>query len=154
MTASYKFLQKLWNLHSKIKEKISNNKFGAKENLNLEKFINKMINKITNNLENFNYNVIIANIYEIYNYINKEIDKNINSEILKENYKQILLLFSPIIPHFASECLEDLGYIDIDQWPKTNKDLLEEEKIDYIIQINGKKRAILNESRDIDQNDL
>ena len=34
-----------------------------------------MINKITNNLENFNYNVIIANIYEIYNFLNKEIRK-------------------------------------------------------------------------------
>ena len=34
-----------------------------------------MINKITNNLEAFNYNVIIANIYEIYNFINKIIDK-------------------------------------------------------------------------------
>ena len=32
--------------------------------------------------------------------------------------------------------------------------MLEEEKIDYVIQINGKKRAILNESRDIDQDSL
>ena len=31
-----------------------------------------MISKITNNLENFNYNVIIANIYEIYNSLNKK----------------------------------------------------------------------------------
>ena len=68
-----------------------------------------MINKITNNLENFNYNVIIANIYETYNFLNKEIDKKIDSETLKENYKKILILFSPAIPHFASECLEDLG---------------------------------------------
>ena len=35
-----------------------------------------------------------------------------------------------------------------------NKILLEEDKIDYVIQINGKKRAILNESRDIDQESL
>ena len=31
-----------------------------------------MIFKITNNLENFHYNVIIANIYETYNFLNKE----------------------------------------------------------------------------------
>ena len=35
-----------------------------------------------------------------------------------------------------------------------NKDLLDEDKIDYVIQINGKKRAILNENRDIDQESL
>ena len=50
---------------------------------NLEKFTNQMINKITNNLDGFNYNVIIANIYEIYNFLNKEIDKKINSETIE-----------------------------------------------------------------------
>ena len=47
-----------------------------------------MIHKITNNLEGFNYNVIIANIYEIYNFVNKEIDKKIDSKSIKDNYKK------------------------------------------------------------------
>ena len=51
--------------------------------ITLEKFTNQMINKITNNLENFNYNVIIANIYETYNFLNKEIEKKIDSKSLK-----------------------------------------------------------------------
>ena len=113
-----------------------------------------MIYKITNNLDGFNYNVIIANIYESYNFLNKEIDKKIDSETLNDCYKKILTLFSPAIPHFASECMEDLGVIDGVVWPKTNANFLNEEKIDYVIQINGKKRAILNESRDIDQDSL
>ena len=32
--------------------------------------------------------------------------------------------------------------------------MLEEDKVDYVIQINGKKRAVLNESRDINQEAL
>ncbi len=154
MSASYKFLQKLWILHGKVKEKIKKNIKASKENLNFEKFTNQMISKITHNLENFNYNVIIANIYETYNFINKEIEKNIDSNVLEKNYKDILLLFSPAIPHFASECLEDLGYTDLVKWPKIKKELLDEDKVDYVIQINGKKRAILNKSRDIDQDTL
>ncbi len=154
MVASYKFLQKLWVLHNKIKNKIEDNIKNADQNLNLEKFTNQMITKITNNLEGFNYNVIIANIYEIYNFMIKEIDKNIDSGILKKNYKDILLLFSPAIPHFASECLYDLGYKQLVEWPEADKTLLQEDKIDYVIQINGKKRAVLNESRDIDQERL
>jgi len=154
MVASYKFLQRLWILHNKIKKRIKDNIKNNDKNSKLEKFTNQMINKITNNLEGFNYNVIIANIYETYNFINKEIEKNIDSKILEKSYKDILLLFSPAIPHFASECLEDLGYIENIEWPKANKNLLEEDKVDYVIQINGKKRAILNESRDIDQNTL
>ena len=69
MVASYKFLQKLWVLHNKIKGKIKDNIKSTEQNLNLEKFTNQMISKITNNLEGFNYNVIIANIYEIYNFM-------------------------------------------------------------------------------------
>ncbi len=154
MVASYKFLQKLWILHKKIKDKINNNIKITKQNLRLEKFTNQMINRITSNLENFNYNVIIANIYETYNFLNKEIEASLDSETLKKNYKNIIILFSPAIPHFSSECLNDLGYEELVDWPKIDKELLQEEKVDYVVQINGKKRAILNESRDIDQESL
>ena len=68
MIASYKFLQKLWTLHKKIKDKINSNLEISDESTELEKFTNQMINKISNNLENFSYNVIIANIYETYNF--------------------------------------------------------------------------------------
>ena len=154
MIASYKFLQKLWTLHKKIKNKILNGDKNNEDNKSLQKFTNQMINKITNNLDNFNYNVIIANIYETYNFLNKEIEKKINSETIRDCYKKILTIFSPAIPHFAAECMEDLGLNDKVIWPKINTNLLEEEKIDYVIQINGKKRAILNENRDMDQDSL
>ena len=154
MIASYKFLQKLWILHNKIKDKIKNNNKNNQNNESLQKFTNQMINKITNNLDSFSYNVIIANIYETYNFLNKEIEKEIDNATLIDCYKKILTIFSPAIPHYVAQCIEELGLAANIKWPKINKKLLEEEKIDYVIQINGKKRAILNESRDIDQDSL
>ena len=154
MVASYKFLQKLWALHNKIKKKIKSDNMESDQNNNLEKFTNQMINKITNNLEDFNYNVVIANIYETYNFFNKEINKKIESKVLKENYIKLLILFTPAIPHFTSECLEELNLLSDIKWPSVERNLLKEDKIDYVIQINGKKRAILNENRDIDQEGL
>ena len=154
MVASYKFLQKLWTLHGKIKKKLEIKEKYNDENNNLEKFTNQMISRITNNLENFNYNVIIANIYETYNFLNKEIEKKININNLKINYIKLLILFSPAVPHYTSECLEEINGKNTKSWPEANKDLLVEDKIDYVIQINGKKRAILNENRDIDQESL
>ena len=154
MNASYKFLQKLWTLHNKVKVKIQNDLDLKGSEKELENFTNQMISKITNNLENFSYNVIIANIYEIYNFLNKEIEKEIDAKKLKENYIKILVLFSPAIPHFSSECFEDLGYGDKVHWPIANLSFSNRDKIDYVIQINGKKRAILNDSRDIDQESL
>ena len=39
-------------------------------------------------------------------------------------------------------------------WPEAEKKFLKEETIDYVVQINGKKRAILKEKRDMDQESL
>ena len=67
----------------------------------LIKFTNKLIYKITQNLEKFHYNVIVANLYEMYNFLSKEIEKPIQKEVLIENYRKILILMSPFIPHFS-----------------------------------------------------
>ena len=73
--SSYKFIQKLWGLHNEIKTKISKEK-KEKKDIEIDKFTNQIISKITINLERFNYNVIIANMHETYNYLVNYIKKN------------------------------------------------------------------------------
>ncbi len=152
MVSSYKFIQKLWILHGEIKNKISD-KYNE-DDKKIEKFVNQMIAKITYNLERFNYNVIIANMYEVYNYLINYIKSERNLKNLKKNYIQILLCFSPVIPHFTSECLEDIGYNEELSWPKFDKLLLKDERVNIVVQINGKKRSILNIKKGIEQADL
>jgi len=152
MKASYKFIQKLWTLHEKIKQIINKNIKGDKEEIS--KYTNQLINKVNSNLDRFNYNVIIANMYEAYNYLYKKIDNKIDSENLKENYRKILTVMSPIIPHFTSECLSELNFETKQKWPTIDKKLLEEEQINYVIQINGKKKGILNTYKDISEENL
>ena len=154
MISSYKFVQKLWMLHLKIKKKLSIKNHKIEKNLELNKFTNQLINKITNNLENFSYNVIIANMYETYNFLTKKIEQNINSEDLLENYKKVLTIFSPVIPHLASECLSDINISQKLKWPKIDKNYTENENIDYVIQINGKKRTIVNAEKDLKQENI
>ncbi len=74
--------------------------------MELNKFTNQLIHKITNNLESFSYNVIVASMYEAYNFLIKHIENNMNSKNLLENYKKILTAFVPVVPHLASECLD------------------------------------------------
>jgi len=152
MLASFKFVQKLWTLNSKILDKIKNNNQGGEGN-DLTKFTNQLINKITQNLEKFHYNVIIANFYEMYNFLIKEIDKPIKKEILIENYKKILILMNPFIPHFSNECLNTINENKIN-WPKISKKDLIEENINFVVQINGKKRAVLKVKRDVVEKEI
>ena len=152
MIASFKFVQKLWTLNSKILDKIKDNNQGD-EGKDLTKFTNQLINKITQNLEKFHYNVIVANFYEMYNFLIKEIDKPIKKEILIENYKKILILMNPFIPHFSNECLNTINENQIN-WPKISKKDLIEEDINFVVQINGKKRAILKVKRDVVEKEI
>jgi leucyl-tRNA synthetase len=144
MVACYKFIQKLWILHKKIKIKLKEKEKSQKNSNEISKFTNQLIDRINKNLEKFNYNVIIASIYSTYNFFNQKINEPINSDSLFENYKKILSIISPIIPHYASECLEDLKINHQVKWPIIEKQFLVDEDINIIIQINGKKRSIIN----------
>jgi leucyl-tRNA synthetase len=73
---------------------------------------------------------------------------------LKENYIKILYLLSPILPHFASECLEDLGIKNENLWPIVNKKYLKDSSIEIVIQINGKKRATINANKGISESEV
>ena len=153
MASSYKFIQKLWNLHCDIKNKIVQNN-NTDTNEELEKYTNKIIAKITNNLEKFNYNVIIANMYETYNFLTNFLISEKKLGNLTTNYKKILICFSPVIPHFTNECLEDLNINDGLDWPDFDEKLLEEEEVNIVVQVNSRKRGLLKTSKNIMEKDL
>jgi leucyl-tRNA synthetase len=152
MVASYKFMQKLWILHQKFKEKIEED--STSENNEISIFTNQMIEKINYNLEKFHYNVIIANIYEAYNFFNQKLNNKTNKNILLDNYTKFLSIISPIIPHFASECLTDLKLNPFQKWPEIDRNLIKNDTIKYVIQINGKKKATLESMRNITEEEL
>ena len=153
MVASYKFINKFWTLHNKILKKIKSNKKGSNIN-DLNVFTNKLIQKITFNLEKFNYNVIVANIYETYNFLVKEIEKDYDSNMLKENYLKILILIMPVLPHVISEAFNDLNYKEKLEWPITDSKYLEEKFVNIVIQVNGKKKSLIKIEKDLEDKDV
>ena len=151
--ASYKFIQKLWLLHQKfVSEIVSDNQ--KNDDDEIDKITNKFLNKITNNLENFNYNVIVASIHELYNKLNIQLKKKYTQKTLKENYIKLLISISPIIPHFSNECLEHLNIKQNIVWPKINEQYLINEKINFVVQINGRKREVLKIDRDLSEKEI
>jgi leucyl-tRNA synthetase len=148
INSSYKFIQKLWVLNQKIIEQIKADHSSNQDN-NLEKITNKFIKEVTLNIENFSYNKIIANFHEIYSSLNKVILNKIEKKKIIENYTKILITISPVIPHFSNECMEMLGIKEKILWPKVNEKFLIKDKINYIIQLNGKTRKIIISKKDI-----
>jgi leucyl-tRNA synthetase len=156
ISSSYKFIQKMWNLNSNI---IGRNKqLDNAEDSQLDEYTNKMIFNITKNLDNFQYNVVIANFYDIYNNYSRFIEnKKISNDILIKNFEKVLILIMPLLPHFASECLItlnsklNLGNIS---WPTYDKTLIEASDCNIVVQINGKKRGLILTEKIIKPADL
>ena len=113
----------------------------ADSSQNIIKFTNLFIKKIESFLDNFNYNVIIANMHEMYSFFVKELNKGYTRKTLIENYVKILITISPVIPHFASEMLYSLKNHNNFKWPDYDEGILIEERLKIVIQFNGKKEA-------------
>ena len=160
MQASYKFIQKFWELNNAILKKTNDNidtedEKSKSENEEINFFTNEILDRITYNIENFHYNVIIANLHEIYNFFNKiPQKKNIKADLLKVNYIKILKVMYPIIPHLSSECLELFKEQALPEWPDINKKYLQNKSFNIVVQINGKKRGLINCNKNIILDDL
>jgi len=127
-----RFLEKVWNLQFKVKKEKSKRK-----NLNLLRILHKTIKKVSEDIENFRFNTAISQLMIFVNEAEKE------EKIEKEIFENFIKILAPFAPHLAEEIWENLGQkklIFSASWPKYDKNLIKEEKITFIIQINGKVR--------------
>ncbi len=152
VSSANKFLQKIWNLNYLVanrKVKKPNNQ----EEKEILQEVNSFVNKIDLSINNFRFNVCIANFYEMYNFFRKYLDTNISEKILKDNLSKIMKLMIPFTPHLAYECLELLDIKSTNKWPEIDKKNLKEE-IKMAVQINGKTRDILTIKKDLVEKEI
>ena len=155
VVSSSKFLQKIWNLNQSV---LDRNKTKIKEDEKIQKsFENKIdlsVYKIDSAINNFQFNVAIAQFYEIYRYFNDSMKLGINNSIFIKNITKIMKLMIPFTPHLAYECLTNLNCKEIDQWPKINEKIIENSEVKMVIQINGKTREVLAIKRNLEKDDV
>ena len=150
VNAAYKFLQKIYNLNHLI----INRKDGKKnKDKDFEIKFNYYILKITDLINNFQLNVVVANIYSIYNLFSKAINDEISNKTLQTSLSKLMKMLIPFVPHLAHECLEQLKAKNIDVWPKADDSLILDEKIKMAIQINGKTKEIIEVIKNLSEED-
>jgi len=81
---------------------------------------------------------------EYVNYLtNIQAVNKIDAKKLAEAKNNLLKLLSPFVPHIAEELWHEIGNknsIFEEKWPEYDKELIKEEKINLVIQVNGKVR--------------
>ena len=142
---SFKYIQKIWRTYEKIK---IYKKEQEKSDNNFLLTTNVLIKEITECIEKFHINVAVAKLYIFLNKINEEIDKKLlSNEEIEDSYKKYLIIISIFIPFISNECWEKLtGQNDLSSqhWPEIKVLDAKKDSYNVVIQINGKKRAIIN----------
>ncbi len=153
VVSSSKFLQKIWNLNESILNNVET-KIDEEKQKSFENKIDLSVYKIDNAINNFQFNVAIAQFYEIYKYFSNSMKSGINNKTLISNMIKIMKLMIPFTPHIAYECLTNLNCVEFNQWPKVNKKIIESIKTKMVVQVNGKTRDVLNVDRNLEESQV
>jgi leucyl-tRNA synthetase len=160
----FRFLNRVWRLVAGFMDTIKDASAydGNLDNLEgqnreLFKKAHQTIKKVTNDIEDrFHFNTAISAIMELFNTmsaIELQEDDPQQAAVMRFAVETLALLLSPIVPHFAEELWEALGYkssILLTAWPSYREEALEKDELLIVIQVNGKLRSRFNVDVDAD----
>jgi leucyl-tRNA synthetase len=158
---SWRFLNKLWKfvkiLHnSDTKDELP--KIISKQNKELLGFMNTTIKDVTKAIDEFHFNIAVAQIRSLFNIVSShKIENDNDSKVVLFVTRKLLILINPMVPHLAEELWSDLGNkntISHQRWPKVDLDYIKKENIKIPIQVNGKVRAVIEVPIDLDKSDI
>ncbi|MFH1199422.1 MAG: leucine--tRNA ligase [Candidatus Omnitrophota bacterium] len=124
----FKFLNRVWRIQDNLKDKADPA---------LIRVMHKTIKRVTEDIEGFKFNTAIAGLMEFVNVIYQ-----LGAD--REVYSNLILMLSPITPHFCEELWQILGNkesIFKAAWPKFDSAMLVEDSVTIVVQINGKVRS-------------
>jgi len=136
-----RFLDKIYKLS--LKFQISNSKSRIFDSV-FKKLLHKTIKKVSEDIDSMKFNTAVSSLMEFVNAWQVS-----QSALEREDYKNFLVILSPLAPHLAEELWEKSGFKGFCsgyKWPKYNAKLILEENALIIVQINGKVRDKLEVS--------
>ncbi len=162
---SSRFINRLYRFGVSNKELIASSSDSIESELegisrDIHRKTHQTIKRVTENIENnFHFNTAISAAMELFNMLSSATDKQeeVAPEVISSAYKTMLILLSPMIPHFTSEMWQIIGNkesIENEPWPEFDQEAAKEDLLTIVVQVNGKVRARLNVPADIEDEPL
>ena len=167
---SYRFLQRVWRLADRWLSRLPDGPAavdagdlddGFKE---LYRKTHETIQRVTQDIdERFHFNTVISAVMELVNTLQAiEPDEPdaadvAPGEVVRFALETIVLLLSPLVPHFCEELWEALGHAEsvlLSAWPDFDAAAAIREDIEVVVQVNGKLRSRFTAARDADSETL
>jgi leucyl-tRNA synthetase len=100
------------------------------------------------------FNTAIAAVMELMNKLSKvDIEAEGANAVVQESLEIIVLMLAPITPHISDVLWRVLGHdeavVDV-AWPSVDESALVQDKIELMVQVNGKLRAKVSVAADAD----
>jgi leucyl-tRNA synthetase len=109
--------------------------------------IHTLISKVGSDIENIKFNTAVSNCMEFLNTISDQ-------EVSKADVANYAIVLSPLAPHLAEELWQMLGKkgsVTAQVWPKFDPAKTVSEKVQFVVQVNGKFRGNMDIYKDLDQ---
>ena len=154
-----KFFNRIWRFFEDNSEvlKIEQNEGRYEQpEQKLLQVMHRSIKGVTIDTERFHFNTAISRIMELVNqlylYTGDQMPDELNTFLLKNVAKNLLIILSPFAPHLSEELWEKSGEkpsIFDQRWPVYDEQYLLQDEIIWVIQINGKIRERIKGNIDL-----
>jgi len=133
-----RFLEKVW------KVKVTDEDKGC------DRLLHKTIKKVSQDIDNFKFNTAVSAFMILINDWSRK-------EVSKGNFAEFLKIFYPFAPHITEELWESLGNnesIIFEKWPDYDPDMAEDLKVNFVVQINGKVRDLVEIDKNMKEEEI
>jgi leucyl-tRNA synthetase len=152
---AYRFLKRLWGIVYKNSDKLRMTSYEYKDKdsscitdhaTRLLRKTHQTVKRVTTDIEReYHFNTAVAALMELVNEI-VSFEPRTDGDWVTFRFaiERVLLLLSPFAPHVAEELWEALGNkpsIFEEKWPDWDEEVAKEERIELVIQVNGKLRS-------------
>jgi leucyl-tRNA synthetase len=117
--------------------------------------------KVTRDIEDrFHFNTAISAVMELFNMMSAFDPLKASADtlaVMRLAMDNMVLLLSPIVPHFTEELWRALGHETsnfLESWPAYSESALEKDKLLIVIQVNGKLRSRFSIDADADDESI
>ncbi|MTI62616.1 leucine--tRNA ligase [Methylophaga sp.] len=155
-----RFLKRLWRAvseHVAQGETVQIDSDSLTDNLqNIRRQAHQTLSKVTDDIgRRHTFNTAIAAVMELMNAIAKLDDSSEQGRaVMQECLELVVLMLSPITPHISHQLWQMLGHqqaVVDSQWPAVDEAALKQDKIELMVQVNGKLRARIAVPAEADQ---
>ncbi len=139
----HRFLKRVWRLLVPAEESAgllrSHLQADQPADPDLEKTLHRAVHKVGQDIDRMAFNTAIAAMMIFVNEANKAVDK-----LNRSQAQRLLILLNPFAPHMTEELWSRMGAVgelSYQPWPEVDPAMLQDDAVEYAVQIMGKVRG-------------